>query len=205
MYIYLINSLVLLLFHYLFYKNNNISFEKYIWIFVIFFLTIFVGFRYEIGGDWIIYEKYFYNIQNVSLKELLISSPVFFLINKIAYYTDIQFIGVNFICALIFMVSLANFLNNSENKWLALAISFPIIIVILSMGYIRQGLAFSFCLLLIKTLEDKNLIWSFVYIILSILSHKSALFIASFLLFLYFLLNISSMDKVKLKFFSKNF
>ena len=40
------------------------------------------------------------------------------------------------------MVSLANFLNNSENKWLALAISFPIIIVILSMGYIRQGLAF---------------------------------------------------------------
>ncbi len=186
MYIYLINSIVLLLLHYFFYKNKNYSLEKYIWIFVILFLTIFIGFRYEVGGDWIIYEKYFDNISNITFKNLLTQSPVFFLINKIAYYTKTQFVGVNFICSLIFMFSLAIFLKNSENKWLALAIAFPVIIVVLGMGYTRQSLAFSFFLFLIKSLEDKKLLSSFIYIILSILSHKSALFISSFLLFLYF-------------------
>ena len=43
-----------------------------------------------------------------------------------------------------------SFLKNSENKWLALAISFPIIIIVLGMGYTRQGLAFSFCLFLLN-------------------------------------------------------
>ncbi len=185
MYIYLINYVALLSLHYFFYKNKNYSFENYIWIFVIFLLTIFIGFRYEVGGDWIIYERYFNNIPNITFQNFSIST-VFFLINKLAYHTNTQFIGVNFICSLIFMISLAIFLKNSENKWLALTISYPVIIVILAMGYTRQCLAFSFCLLLIKSLEDKSLLRSFVYIILSILSHKSSLFFTSFLLFLYF-------------------
>ncbi len=184
MYIYLLNSIALLSLHLLFQKYRNFKFENFIWIFVIFLLSIFIGFRNEIGGDWIIYEKFYHTVSNLSFLEILNSSPVYVYINKIAYYTGTQFVGVNFICALIFMFSLAIFLNNTKNKWLALAISFPIIILILGMGYTRQGLAFSFSLFLIKNLEDKKLFKSLIFIILSILSHKSALFICSFLLFL---------------------
>ena len=184
MYIYLINSIALLSLHFLFYKYRNFKFENFIWIFVIFLLSIFIGFRNGIGGDWIIYEKFYHNVHNLSFSEIINSSLVYVFINKIAYYTGTQFVGVNVICALIFMFSLAIFLNNSKNKWLALAISFPIIILILGMGYTRQGLAFSFSLLLIKALEDKKLKNSIIFFILAILSHKSALFICSFLLFL---------------------
>ncbi len=184
MYIYLINSVALLSLHFLFYKYRNFKFENFIWIFVLFFLSIFIGFRNEIGGDWITYEKFYHTVHNLSFYETLNSSLVYVYINKIAYYTGTQFVGVNVICALIFMFSLAIFLNNSKNKWLALAISFPIIILILGMGYTRQGLAFSFSLFLIKALEDKKLLKSIIFIFLAILSHKSALFICSFLLFL---------------------
>ncbi len=184
MYIYLINSLALLSLHLFFYKYRNFKFENFIWIFIIFLLSIFIGFRNEIGGDWIIYEKFYHHVPNLAFLDMLNSSLVYVYINKIAYYTGTGFVGVNFICALIFMFSLAIFLNNTENKWLALAISFPIIILILGMGYTRQGLAFSFSLFLIKALEDKKLFKSLIFIILSILSHKSALFICSFLLFL---------------------
>lgn len=187
MYIYLINPIVLLFFHFFYYKNKNHPSEKYIWVFVIFLLTIFIGFRNEIGADWKIYENYFYDIENITIKEnILSSSAVYLLINKIVYYAGIKFWGVNVLCASIFMLALSLFLQDSKNKWLGLLFSFPIIIVIIGMGYIRQGLAFSFILLLIKSLENRNLLNAFIFIILSIFSHKSALFISSFLLFINF-------------------
>lgn len=186
MYVYIINLIALFSLHLLFYKYKNFKYESFIWILVIFLLTIFIGFRNEIGGDWIHYEKFYYNIPNLNFNSIINSSLVYVYINQISHYLGTQIIGVNFICAIFFMLSLSIFLNNTENKWLALAISFPIIIIILGMGYTRQGLAFSFSLLLIKALEDKNLLKSIIYIILSVLSHKSALFISSFLLFLFF-------------------
>lgn len=186
MYIYLINLTLLILLHFLFYKYKNFEIEKFIWIITIFLLSIFIGFRNEIGGDWTHYEKFYYKVADFTFGEILTSSLVYIYINKIAYYLEIQIFGVNFICAVIFMFSLATFLNQTDNKWLALAISFPIIILILGMGFARQGLAFSFSLFLIKALEEKKLFKSFIFAILSILTHKSAIFISSFLIFIYF-------------------
>ena len=187
MYIYIINSIILLLLHFLFNKYKDSKFENLVWILVIFLLIIFIGFRNEIGGDWYTYKNFFYQeIPKLGFRDMLNASLVYVLINKIAYYLGIQFIGVNFISSIIFMFSLAFFLKNTPNRWLALAISFPIIILILGMGYARQGLAFSFSLFLIKALEDKKILKSILFIFLSILSHKSALFFSSILLFLFF-------------------
>ncbi len=185
MYIYFINFGILIFLHFLFKKNKKYEFEKFIWAFVIFLLTIFIGFRFEVGGDWGQYEKFFYDAQNLSLLQSLSSNLVYVYINKFAYYFGIQFYGVNLICASIFMFSLAFFLNDAKNRWLALAIAFPIIILILGMGYIRQGLAFSFSLFLIKSLEEKKLLNSLLFYSLSVLTHKSAIFISSFLLFIF--------------------
>ena len=82
------------------------------------------------------------------------------------------------------MHSLSNFLKNSDNRWLALAISFPIIIVILGMGYTRQGLAFAFSLYLIRSLENRLFFLSLIYLSLAILTHKSAIVLSIFLQFL---------------------
>ena len=210
--IYLINSIALFSLHLLFYKYKNFKFENFIWIFIIFLLSIFIGFRDGIGGDWIHYENFYYTISDLSFFQIINSSLVYVYINKIAHYLGVQIIGVNFICAILFMFALTFFLNNSKNKWLALAISFPIIILILGMGYTRQGLAFSFSLFLIKALEDKKLFKSIIFIILSILSHKSALFISSFLLFLflwyhkkYFYLLLSILIPIFFSFFFLDF
>ena len=99
MYIYLINSLALLSLHFLFYKYRNFKFENFIWIFVLFLLSIFVGFRNEIGGDWIIYEKFYHTVPKLTFYQTLNSSLVYVYINKIAYYTGTEFVGVNVICA----------------------------------------------------------------------------------------------------------
>ncbi len=187
MYIYFIILLVLFSLHLLFNKYKNIEIEKLIWIIVIFLLSIFIGFRNVIGADWFLYELFYHKAQHLTFFEILVTDPVYAYINKIAYYLGIKIFGVNFICAIIFMLSLSAFLNQSNNKWLALTISFPIIILILGMGFTRQGLAFSFLLFLIKSLEEKKLLQSIIFIILSVLSHKSALFISSFMIFIYLL------------------
>ena len=185
--IYFINSILLILFHYYFFNNKNKIFEKYVWIFSIFFLSIFIGLRFEIGGDWVIYKNFFNHLNdkniNLNFKEFLDYGMLYVAINKIAYYLGIQFIGVNFIFALIFMHSLSNFIKDSDNRWLALAITFPIIIIILGMGYTRQGLAFAFSLYLIRSLENKKILLSYLYLIFAILSHISAITLSIFIIF----------------------
>mgnify|MGYP000076359832 CR=1 FL=1 len=165
--IYFVNTLLLILFHYFFFNYKNKILEKYVWIFSIFFLSIFIGLRFEIGGDWDIYKNFFlhFNDKNneLNFSDYLNHGVIFVFINKIAYYLGIQFIGVNFIFALIFMHSLSNFIKDSDNRWLALAITFPIIIIILGMGYTRQGLAFAFSLYLIRSLENKKILLSYLY------------------------------------------
>ena len=186
MYIYIANALALIFFHYFFLKYRNIIIETYCWFFTIFFLTLFIGLRYEVGGDWVHYTRYFYSYglghETITLIDKF-NLGLFFIFNKFAYYTGIQFVGVNFITSLIFMLALAIFLNNSRNRWLALAISFPIIIVILGMGYSRQGLAFAFSLLLLRSLEDRKLFVSIIYLLLAIISHKSALLFSVIFIF----------------------
>ena len=185
--IYFVNTLFLILLHYYFFNNKNKIFEKYVWIFLIFFLSIFIGLRFEIGGDWDIYKNFFlhFNDKNneLNFSDYLNHGVIFVFINKIAYYLGIQFVGVNLLLALIFMHSLSNFIKDSDNRWLALAISVPIIILILAMGYMRQGLAFAFSLYLIKNLENKKLSLAYIYLIFAILSHKSAIILSIFILF----------------------
>ena len=135
---------------------------------------------------------------------MLNASLVYVLINKIALFRNpVHY--VNFISSIIFMFSLAFFLKNTPNRWLALAISFPIIILILGMGYARQGLAFSFSLFLIKALEDKKILKSILFIFLSILSHKSALFFSSILLFLFSFLSQKIFLFIIVYFYSNTF
>ena len=184
--IYFVNTLFLILLHYYFFNNKNKIFEKYVWIFSIFFLSIFIGLRFEIGGDWDIYKNFFlhFNDKNneLNFSDYLNHGVIFVFINKIAYYLGIQFVGVNLLLALIFMHSLSNFIKDSDNRWLALAISVPIIILILAMGYMRQGLAFAFSLYLIKNLENKKLSLAYIYLIFAILSHISAITLSIFIL-----------------------
>ena len=201
MFIYFVNIFGLILLHYFFYKKKISTLETYCWILIIFYFSIFIGFRYEVGGDWIHYKNFFYeyskSIDSSLIKNFSDHGLVYVAINLISYFLGIDFIGANFVCAIIFMIALSSFLYSTKNRWLGLLVSYPIIIVVLGMGYTRQGLAFAFSLLLLKSLENKKLYRSFIYLILAILSHQSSLLFTSFILF-YFLYNKRYSDLIKL-------
>ena len=66
------------------------------------------------------------------------------------------------------------------NKWMGIIISFPVIILILGMGFTRQGVAFSFILLSIISLIKKQQFYFFIYIFLAVLFHKSSIIFTSY-------------------------
>ena len=71
MLIYFANIIGLILLHYFFYKKKISTLETYCWIFTTFYLSVFIGLRYEVGGDWSIYLNFFdeYNqLFNINLK-----------------------------------------------------------------------------------------------------------------------------------------
>ena len=60
--------------------HQNLFYLKWI---IVLILTFFIGFRYEVGGDWLNYKEIYFSLANKDLLEaiLLASDPLFGLMN----------------------------------------------------------------------------------------------------------------------------
>jgi len=149
-------------------------------------IIIFTGLRNNIGGDWIIYnENYIANGEEFSFNKYNIRSDYGWeLISYLSYKLGFSIHMLNFISSIFFFLCLHNFIKIYYSKLLVYIISFPIIIVILLMGYSRQAIAFAFLLLILSSLFKDRFLPAFIYLCIGIFFHKSL--ILFFLLFLIF-------------------
>ncbi len=163
--------------------SNNI--KKFGYFFLIVFLIIFTGLRYKVGGDWFIYnENFIKNSNNFNLFDLKIRSDygwelISFFLSKL----NLGYVTLNLAASTFFFISLSIFFRRYNYKLLSFIIAFPLIIVILLMGFTRQAVAFSFLLLCLKSLFEEKFFKSFIFIFLGIFFHKSIILF----LFIYFL------------------
>jgi len=154
-----------------------------------------MGLRHEVGGDWDLYLRDFS------------SNIVFFNFFKFEYlrdfgYETLSFIcfhlgigiyGLNFIIATFFIISLNRFsMEFSKNYWLSLVVSFPYLITVVGMGYTRQGSALAFILLALVSLKKNKIFSSYVYLILAILFHKSAVIMLPIIFLTYFRFSLTN-------------
>ena len=148
--------------------------------FLLFILILFIGFRHDVGGDW-----YNYIANYEYLKGLSFDQAKAFFVVKDSAYTFLYWISVtylngiyftNFICSVIFAIGLIRFNNYfSPHPWFALLISFPYIIIIVSMGYTRQAAALGLIMYgLVNLVKGENLKF-YVFIFIGSLFHKTAL------------------------------
>lgn len=156
------------------------------------FLTIFIGLRFNIGGDFgqyrLIYSQYF---ETTFLDSLItsryVADPGFGFINWLIHQFDpygginwnfAQRIGgyniLNLVCAGIFSFFFLKFSFKLPRPFLVLAMAFPYLIVVVSMGYVRQGMSIAIVsFALIKLCESNKL--SFIALVcIAALLHKSA-------------------------------
>lgn len=159
-------------------------------------LFIFIGFRYEVGADWIGYNRLL-DYRRLDM-DVGASDPLFLLIAKIANCFSFSWSNQVMILqfAFLFVASIHYHFSVQKKEPTNLlrfyVIGFPIIILLLGMGYLRQGLSAVFLLICWESFKRKQIFLAFLFSLLAMSIHKSALI---FLVLPFFLISKDFMLK----------
>lgn len=145
------------------------------WVFVILALTIMIGFRDRVGGDWFNYFHYLFRAQHMSVSEALLrSDPGYEILNVLSVQLGFGILGVNLFCGFVFALGLVLYCRSMPRPWLALAVAIPYMTVVVSMGYSRQGVALGFALIGLAALGRERFLWFVFWIFVAAAFHRSA-------------------------------
>ena len=160
-------------------------------------LILFIGLRYQTGGDWTNYFDAVLSAYQIPFSEFLSSQnyePLYALLNWIGANIFGGLFLVNSVCASIFSFSLIKFCRRQPDPWLALTLAIPYLVIVVAMGYTRQSVAIAFLMLgLLSVQLGKNLEY-ILYIVIASLFHRPALVMMALLVFnsQFELINIST-------------
>lgn len=140
-----------------------------------FFLTLMIGLRVYVGGDWFSYLPYVDRFIGVPFAAIfLVREPGYGLLNWIAANVGGSVYFVNTICGLVFSIGLLLFCRAQPRPWLALALAFPYLITVVAMGYSRQGVAIGLEMLALLALQRDRLLQFLILIFLAATFHRTA-------------------------------
>lgn len=141
-------------------------------------LALFVGLRHEVGGDWDAYLRYVdLATEGAFLEVLFLNDPAYMLLNYlVGPWGRIQ--AVNFFCAFIAILGIWRLSKLLlRNPLWGMVLSFPYHIMVVAMGYTRQGVALGALCYATATFIQNRPFRSFMWLILGIGFHRTLLFI----------------------------
>jgi hypothetical protein len=143
----------------------------YSWQLIFVILSLMIGLRHEVGGDW---ASYIYSMENYETSSQY-ADPA----NQFLFWLGMKTGGgiylVNLISAVFFSWGLVVFCRDQPRPWLALTVAVPYLITVVAMGYTRQGVAIGLSMLAIVALGRVS-IWRFVFFVaFAATFHKSAI------------------------------
>ena len=145
------------------------------WMLMILILTVLIGFRYDVGGDWGNYFSYLYAAETLTFADLsTLADPGYWALNILSLRLGWGMTGVNVFGALIFSIGLVVFSRSLPRPWLALACAMPYLVIVVAMGYTRQSIALGLAMIGLVMLSRKRLVAFVVWVLLGALFHKSA-------------------------------
>lgn len=146
------------------------------WLLVGLMMTLMIGFRFEVGGDWQEYFEYLVGVTGLSLAEVLMKpDPAYQVLNWISTEFGWGIYGVNLMGGAIFCWGLIAFCRRQPQPWLGLALAVPYLVIVVAMGYSRQGIALGLALAGLVSLSDRSNVRFVLWIILAAAFHKSAI------------------------------
>lgn len=138
-------------------------------------LTLLIGYRFEVGADWFTYEDHYLALVGSSFGEaIILSDPAYMVLNWISAYFGWGIYSVNLICGALFSAGLIVFCRSQPRPWLALAVAIPYLVIVVAMGYSRQGVAIGVVMLALVSLSKRGNVKFVLWIALAALFHKSA-------------------------------
>ncbi|MCS5704709.1 EpsG family protein [Synechococcus sp. FGCU-3] len=140
------------------------------------FLTLLIGLRDQVGGDWFNYFPYLDRSIGLPFAEVFLEAePGYGLLNWIGANWGGSVFLVNTLCGLIFAIGLLAFCRAQPRPWLALTLAFPYLVVVVAMGYSRQGVAIGLEMLALLALQRDRLLQFLAWIALAATFHRTVL------------------------------
>lgn len=145
------------------------------WWVIFFILVLMIGMRHEIGTDWPTYLLHIEDATGVPLLDVLtFNDPAYAFLNWVGGYWGGIYL-VNTICAVLFAFGLLEFCRMQPLPWLALTVGIPFLVIVVAMGFTRQGVAIGIAMLAFVAIDRKERFYAFLWIGIAALFHKSAL------------------------------
>lgn len=156
------------------------------WILVGIFYIIVIGLRHKVGLDWSNYMVHYDAMYGLSLKDALKDGdPGHQFLNWISYKWDLGVYGVNIVYGIVFTIGLMKFSRKQPYPWLGIVVAVPYLLIVVAMGYSRQGVAIGLFLLAVSYLDEGKFKTYIMLILMASLFHKTALLLLPLGIFLY--------------------
>jgi hypothetical protein len=138
-------------------------------------LTLLIGYRYEVGGDWGNYLRHLDEIDTLSFWEAVHRfDPAHGAMNWLSNDMGWGVYGVNLAYGAVFSLGLIAFCYRQPRPLLALAVAVPYLVVVVAMGYSRQGVAIGLGLFALLALAERNKVKFVIIVAIAALFHKTA-------------------------------
>ncbi len=144
-------------------------------------LILLIGLRHEVGGDWFRYLDTSYGIRKGEDFDfsIIIKGDIGY---RLVHWLSVNYLNgiysTNSICALFFVIGLIRFCRTMPIPWLALLVSIPFLVIVVSMGYTRQAAALGFLMLGLVDLTNGKKFSFFLFVIIGSLFHFTVLIMA---------------------------
>ena len=138
-------------------------------------LFVFLALR-ETGGDYLTYVRFYELMQDADFVDAVtLIEPLYGFLNWAAVQLDLGIYGVNAVCALIFLGCLYRAALKERQPFFLLTLAIPYFVIVVGMGYTRQGVAAALILLSVVLLREGRPGRAAVAILLASGFHYSAL------------------------------
>ena len=157
------------------YNRPEVASQKGLWFFVGVLYALLIGLRYQVGGDWVPYINTFDAINGLEFTDAITATdPGYAALNWLSGLIGADIYGVNLVCGGLFMGGLIAFSRQQPIPWLALCIGVPYLLIVVAMGYSRQGVALGLIFWALAALKDGRVRKFFVLVACAALFHKTA-------------------------------
>jgi len=154
-------------------QKRDVSGDAWKALFVI--LVLFIGLRYQVGGDWGSYATILDRVSLISIWDILTDKePGYYLLSKISDNLVGSVWLVNVCAGMIFSAGLIRFLRSLPDPLLGLVVAIPYMVIVLSMGYTRQAMAFGLLLWGLVYLKNNRVLPFVLTICVAATFHMSA-------------------------------
>lgn len=142
------------------------------------FYTLVAGLRWDVGGDWGNYVEIYDDIALDNLTYALSATdPLYGMVNWFSAQFDMGMYFVNGVCGFFLVFGVARIVGRFRDPWLAMLMAVPYLLIVVGLGYIRQGAAIGLLLMAIAAFDSGKIARTALYVVMAIGFHATAVMV----------------------------